>query len=117
MEFVKRRAGTTTKYLVDDFEAINKQFLANFVMVKQLLEIPDDLVLNLDHTGINIVPGSAWTMHGSKGQQHVQLLALDDKRQITAVVCGLLTGNLLPFQLIDQGKTAACLPKVLLPQN
>ena len=116
MKFVKRRGSTTTKYLVDDFEAIKKQFLADFIMVKQLLEIPDDLVLNWDHTGINIVPGSTWTMD-QKGQQHVQLLALDDKRQITAVVCGSLTGNLLPFQLIYQGKTTACLPKVLLPQN
>jgi len=42
---------------------------------------------------------------------------LDDKQQITAVVCGSLTGNLLPFQLIYQGKTAACLPKVTLPQD
>ena len=43
--------------------------------------------MNWDHTGINIVPGSAWTMD-QKGQQHVKLLTLDDKRQITAVVCG-----------------------------
>ena len=116
MKFVKRRGSTTTKYLVGDFESIKCQFLADIVMVKTLLEIPDDLILNWDHTGINIVPGSSWTMD-QKGQQHVELLALDDKRQITAVVCGSLTGNLLPFQLIYQGKTAACLPKVTLPQD
>ena len=67
---MKRRGSTTTKYLVDDFDAIKKQFLADFVMIKQLLEIPNELVLNWDHTGINIVPGSAWTMD-QKGQQHV----------------------------------------------
>ena len=61
-------------------------------MVKELQEIP---ILNWDHMGISIVLGSAWTMN-QKGQQHVELLALDDKRQITAVVCGSLTGNLLP---------------------
>ena len=108
MKFVKRRGSTTTKYLVDDFVAIKGQFLADIVMVKELQEIPDDLILNWDHMGISIVPGSAWTM-GQKGQQHVELLALDDKRQITAVV---ITGKLLPFQLIYQGKTSACLPKV-----
>ena len=32
-------------------------------------------------------------------------------------MCGSLSGNLLPFQLIYQGKTAACLPKVELPQD
>ena len=116
MKFVKRRGSTTTKYLVDDFEAIKNQFLADAVIVKNLLEIPDDLILNLDHTGINIVPGSTWTMD-HKGKQHVELLALDDKRQITAVVCGSLPGNLLPFQLIYQGKTTGCLPKVKLPKD
>ena len=73
-------------------------------MVKALLEIPDDLILNWDHMGINIVPGSAWTMD-QKGQQHVELLAFDDKQQITAVVCGSLTGNLPPFQLISPALT------------
>jgi len=72
----KRRGSTTTKYLVDDFEAIKSQFLADVVMVKELQEIPGDLILNWDHTGINIVPGSTWTMD-QKGQQHVELL--DDK--------------------------------------
>ena len=33
------------------------------------------------------------------------------------MVCGSLSGNLLPFQLIYQGKTAACLPKFELPQD
>jgi len=116
MKFVKRRGSTTTKYLVADFDAIKSQFLADIVIVKTLQRIPDDLILNWDHTGINIVPGSAWTMD-QKGQQHVELLALDDKRQITAVVCGSLTGNLLPFQLIYQGKMSACLPKVSLPKD
>ena len=82
-------------------------------MVKQRLEIPDDLVLNWNHTGFNIVPGSAQTMD-QKSQQHIQLLALDDKRKNTAVVCGSLTGNLLPFQLIYQSKATTCLPEVLL---
>jgi len=86
-------------------------------MVKMLQKIPDDLILNWVHTGnINLVPGSAWTMD-QNGQQHVELLALDNKWQITTVVCGSLTGNLLPFQLIYQGKTSACLPKVTLPKD
>ena len=87
MHFVKRRGSTTIKQLVDDFEAIKMQFLVDLVTVKLLQEVPDDLVLNWDHTGINVVPGSAWTLD-QKGKQRVELLALDDKRQITAVVCG-----------------------------
>ena len=44
MKFVKRRGSTTTKYLVDNFDAIKDQFLADIVMVKELQEIPDDLI-------------------------------------------------------------------------
>ena len=62
IKFVKRRGSTTLKYLVDDFDVIKGQFLADIVMVKELQGIPDDLILNWDHMGINIVPGSAWAM-------------------------------------------------------
>ena len=48
MKIVKRRGSTTTKYLVNDFDAIKGQFLADIVMVKELQEIPDDLILNWD---------------------------------------------------------------------
>ena len=34
------------------------------------------------------------------------------KRQMTLVACGSLSGNVLPFQLIYQRKTAASIPKV-----
>ena len=46
MKFVKRSGSTTTKYLVDDFDAIKGQFLADIVMVKELQEIQDDLIKN-----------------------------------------------------------------------
>ena len=68
------------------------QFLADIVMFKALQRIPDDVNLNWDHTGINIIPGSAWTMD-QKGLLHVELLTLDDKWQITAVVCGSLSAT------------------------
>ena len=36
---------------------------------------------------------------------------------MTLVVCGSLSGNVLPFQLIYQGKTAASIPKVNFPKE
>ena len=62
------------------------------------------------------MPGSSWTMD-LKGQQRVEIAAMNDKRQMTLVMCGSLSGNLLPFQLIYQGKTAASLPKVDFPKQ
>ena len=58
----------------------------------------------------------SWTME-QKGKKHVEIIALDDKQQITAVICGSLSGDVLPLQLIYQGKTQACLPKVSFPKG
>ena len=76
MQFVKRR-GSTNKILVHDFEAIKTQFLTDVTAVVQVEDIPKDLVLNWDHTGVNIVPGSSWTMD-LKGQQWVEIAAMND---------------------------------------
>ena len=40
----------------------------------------------------------------------MEIVGISDKRQITAIFCGAMTGKLLPPQLIYQGKTSACLP-------
>lgn len=79
-------------------------------------EVPPELILNWDHTGISIVPGSAWTME-LKGSKRVEIVGISDKRQITAVICGSMAGELLPFQLIYQGKTNACLPQYKFPDG
>ena len=47
-----------------------------------------------------------------KGAKRIEMIGLDDKQQITAVVYGTLNGNFLPLQLIYAGKTTACLPSV-----
>ena len=65
-----------------------------------------DLIFNWDQTALNIVPGSVWT-----GTKHVEIAGIDDKRQITAVICGTLSGKLLPFQVLFTGTTPKCLPK------
>ena len=86
-----------------------------FAIVK-MEYILDELILNWDYTPINIVLGSSWTM-AQKGAKRIEMVALHDKRQITAVVCGTLSGNLLPLQLIYTGKTTACLSKVQFPED
>ena len=52
-----------------------------------------------------------------KGEKRIEVVGLEDKRQITAVLYGTLSGDTLPFQLIYQGKTSACLPKSKLPED
>ena len=72
-------------------------------------EIPSELVLNWDQTGIKLVPSASWTMH-ERGSKRVELVAISDKRQIAAVFCGNLMGAFFPFQLIYKEKTDRCHP-------
>ena len=56
MKFVKRKATTAkSKYTISDFEQVKKSFLNDVVAME---EIPPELVLNWDQTGIKIVPCS-----------------------------------------------------------
>ena len=53
-----------------------------------------------------------------KGSKRIELVAIDDKRQLTAifagtlvgVFAGTLVGDFLPIQLVHKGKTTKCLP-------
>ena len=116
LNFVKRRGTATSKITVKNFEELKEQFLLDIKAVVEMEEIPPELVINWDQTGISIVPGSAWTMD-LKGSKRVEIVGISDKRQITALFCGSLAGDFLPLQLIYQGKTAASLPQFNFPSN
>ena len=63
MGFVKRK-GTTSKSkdTVDDFERRKAEFLEQVRTTVVMEEIPSELILNWDQTGLNIVPASHWTL-------------------------------------------------------
>ena len=77
-------------------------------------EIPEELILNWDQTGIKMIPMNSWTME-QEGVQRVEMVGLSDKRQITAVFCGSILGDFLPIQLICKGKTQCCHPPFKFP--
>ena len=105
--FVKRKANSTAKVEPSHYQQLKEQYLLDIKVVVEMEDIPPDLIMNWDHTGINIVPGCPWTME-ERGAKRVDCVGLDDKRQITVVICATLSGNFLPFQVIYQGKTLAC---------
>ena len=77
-------------------------------------DVPADLVINWDHTGLKYVPVSNWTIE-HKGAKRVEITGSNDKRQIAALFSCTLSGKFLPPQMIYAGKTPACLPKVNSP--
>ena len=64
----------------------------------------------MDQTGVHLVPSSQRT-YAPIGDAGVAVIGNDDKRQITCCIASSMNGDLLPLQLIFQGKTARSLPE------
>lgn len=93
---------------------MQKSFLNEVVATVTIEEIPPELILNWDQTGLKIVPSSSWTMDQCSVNR-VETVGVNDKRQITAVFCGTIVGDFLPIHLIYTGKTDRCHPKFNFP--
>ena len=62
MGFVKRKGTTKAKGSVEHFEEVKRKYLQDMELVIAMDEIPDDLVVNFDQTGVHYIPVSDWTM-------------------------------------------------------
>lgn len=82
--FVKRKGTTKAKVTVENFEVLKEQFLLDIKCIVEIHEIPPTLVINWDQTGIHYVPVSSWTME-KEGSKRIELVGIDDKRQLIAV--------------------------------
>ena len=111
-------AGYSSKAKVspEKFNEMKAQFLFDVKTIVVMEDIPADLIINWDHTGLNYVPVSNWTM-AAQGSKRVEIGGIDDKRQITAVFAGTMSGLFLPPQIIYQGNTTKCLPPFKFPNS
>jgi len=110
MKFVKRKTTTKKpKFTVGNFEELKLkvQFLIDIKAVVTMEDIPEDVIVNWDQTAIKYIPLSNWTMV-QEGSKWVEVIGIDDKRQITATFAASLSGNFLPVQMVYQGKTTKC---------
>ena len=98
MGYVKRKATTKATPGMSDkaFEEAKASFLKQIARMTKLREIPDSLIINLDQTGIKLLPNGDWTM-ASEGSKRVEVAGLGDKRQITATFAASLDGTFLPM--------------------
>lgn len=81
MNFVKRKANTKAKVIVENFAELKNDFLSDIQAVVDKEEVPPCLI-NWDHTALKYVPVGSWTM-AKEGSKTVPLAGFDDKRQIT----------------------------------
>jgi len=116
MNFTKRRVSTKCGNPSVNIEDIRREFLAEIVEAVELDDVPPELIFNWDQTAILLVPSAQWTMD-KKGRKRVPIAGHNDKRQVTAVMCGSLTGEVLPIQMIYEGKTKRCHPTFDFPRD
>jgi hypothetical protein len=64
--------------------------------------IPPELVVNFDQTGLHLAPVSK-TTYSPKSAKQVVIRFSKDKRQVTAVLAGTASGAFLPPQIIFKG--------------
>ena len=85
MNMVKRK-GTTSKNATknENFEQEKDKFLQKIQERARQHNVPPELIINWDQTGIHIVPVSQWTM-AEEGSKRIEITGLDDKRQITGM--------------------------------
>ena len=72
------------------------------------------LVINWDQTGSKLVPVSQWTL-ADEGARQVDVIGVEDKREMTVLLAITLAGKLLPPQLLYTGKTTKCKPCGRIP--
>ena len=111
--FVKRKANSTAKVEPSHYEQLKEQYLLDIKVVVKMEDIPADLIMNWDHMGINIVPGCPWNME-EKGAKRVDCVGLDDKQQITAVICATLSGIFFAFSSDLSRQNTCVFTQVLL---
>ena len=100
---VNRKLRLTPESWLEVFPKFKVAWTDGVVEAITMEEIPAELIL-WDQTGIKLVPCSSWTME-KQGQKRVEMVGVNGKGQITAVLCATLLSDSLPIQLIYKGKT------------
>ena len=62
MHLFKRRGNSTAKPEIKDFEEKKTKYLKEIESLVDKYDIPPQLIINWDHTGIHLVSVSRWTM-------------------------------------------------------
>ena len=90
---------------------ITRVFLARVAATCSLLDIPPDLVVNFDQTGVVLFNPSVYTWEVRGTKRVLRASASTEKAAITAVLATSANNDILPPQLIFTGRTDRCHPE------
>jgi hypothetical protein len=111
MGWSKRRATTSKGKDPADFPELKERMLSQLKKATEEHQVPKKLIVNWDQTAIHYIPVGNYTME-ERGASNVPVSGMDDKREFTAVLAGAADGTFLPPQLIFDGLTDRCHPKL-----
>ena len=118
MNLVKCRGMTKSRLQLneEEFKEIQRSYLAEMVHIAQANNVPPQLIINWDQTGLNTVPTSSWAME-EQGSKRVEIVGLGNKRLITTTFAVAMSGVVLPVQILHARKTSRCHPSNALPES
>ena len=61
MGFVKRKCSTSGKIPLAQFERVKEIFLADLTAELVMKDIPKDLIISWNQTGLSLIPTGDWT--------------------------------------------------------
>lgn len=94
--FVRRKGTKAPRKLLSDFENVKSSLLQRIcesATTDTGSFVPPQLILNYDQTNAIFVPVSEWTLEKS-GLKQVSIIGLEDKREMTVLLCCILSGGL-----------------------
>ena len=116
IKFVKRKGTKAAKKVpVDAPEQIHK-YLNRIHYTMKKYNIPPSMFVTFDESSSSLVPASDWTLE-EQGAAQVPIVGLDDKRNVTLGLCFSGSKELLPTQIIYEGKTSLCHAQYHFPDH
>lgn len=109
LQFSWRVRTTSAQKLPLDWRVQGMNMAKRIAVNVHQYSVHPSLIINMDQTGLHLVPGSSRT-YAPKGCKEVPVIGAEDKRQITCCIASSMSGDMLPLQLIFGGKTERCLP-------
>lgn len=110
MSWSLRQGTQAAKKIPENWEDTCEMTYYRIVHLMIRYKIPTSLLINMDQTGIILIPGADSTYH-EKGAKQVHILGKTEKRAYTLAVASSCDGDILPFQAVWGGKTIASCPK------
>ena len=117
-EKLVRRMATTAKIPVSPalIAEIKLDYQRKYQRLQKWHNIPKDLIVNFDQTPLPYICASKHTLE-LRGAKSVPLVGKGKTKQITGTFAISQSGVFLPIQLIYEGKTTRCLPKIDFPEG